>query len=321
MITDEKTQNKLYADTEDVLFTMDDKAEAVHKMLEIVRDTPEYLQIMNCLPAHAQEDPKADWWRTKEADYLMAGLLHVLEIYTPEGFIFGPVYRRIHGFGYGNIEYEKKRLYQIEIYLDWGYIFGQKDEYRKKKKHYAELEDICRTGGYTTELRARAKGCRIAKGNTELHAHYGWITGYCEAMHLSELLFLLLREGKINKLIKCKIVDSVFNFTDEEEYEFYQENFESSIYYLVFDLFERKSWAVAESLMEIASKINVSTKNRPKGFDCNSPVYRYVQSAYWKLVDKGYLEEFTRKLGRDEFRCAKATALGKSKKIFYGTKL
>lgn len=140
-------------------------------------------------------------------------------------------------------------------------------------------------------------------------------------MHLCELLILLLRECKINKLIRCKIVGSVFNFTDEEEYEFYQENFESSIYYLVFDLFERKSWAVAESLMEIASKINVSTKNRPKGSDCNSPVYRYVQSAYWKLVDKGYLEEFTRKLGRDEFRCAKATVLGKSKKIFYGTKL
>lgn len=321
MITDEKTQNKLYADTEDVLFTMDDKADAVHKMLEIIRDTPEYLQIMNCLPTHAQEDPKADWWRTKEADYMMADLLHILAIYTPEGFIFGPVYRRTHGFGYGNMEYEKKRLYQIEIYLDWGYIFGQKDEYRKKKKHYAELEDICRVGGYTTELRARAKGCRIAKENTELHAHYGWITGYCEAKHLPNLLSLLLREGKINKLIRCKIVDSVFNFTDEEEYEFYQENFESSIYYLIFDLFERKSWAVAESLMEIASKINVSTKNRPKGFDCNSPVYRYVLSAYWKLVDKGYLEELTRKLGRDEFRCAKATALGKSKKIFYGTKL
>lgn len=321
MITDEKTQNKLYADTEDVLFTMDDKADAVHKMLEIVRDTPEYLQIMNCLPAHAQEDPKADWWRTKEADYLMADLLHVLEIYTPEGFIFGPVCRRIHGFGYGNIEYEKKRLYQIEIYLDWGYIFGQKDEYRKKKKHYAELEDICRAGGYTTELRARAKGCRIAKGNTELHAHYGWITGYCEAMHLSELLSLLLREGKISKLIRCKIVDSVFNFTDEEEYEFYQENFELSIYYLVFDLFERKSWAVAESLMEIASNIFVTTKKRPEGFDCNSPVYKYVLSAYRKLVDKGYLEEFTRKLGRDEFRCAKATTLGKSKNIFHGTKL
>lgn len=321
MITDEKTQNKLYADTEDVLFTMDDKADAVHKILEIIRDTPEYLQIMNCLPAHAQEDPKADWWRTKEADYLMATLLHILEIYTPEGFIFGPVYRRTHGFGYGNMEYEKKRLYQIEIYLDWGYIFGQKDEYRKKKKHYAELESIFRVDGYTTELKARAKGCWIIKGSTELYAHYGWLTGYCEATHLAGLLSLLLRECVRSNFAKCSILDSVYNLTVEEEYEFYQENFESSIYYLVFDLFKRTSWAVEENLMKIASKIFVTTKSHPEVFDCNSPVYKYVLSAYRKLVDKGCLEEFTHELGIDKFRCAKATELGKSKKIFYGTNL
>ena len=321
MITDEKTQNKLYADTEDVLFTMDDNPKAVHKILEIIRDTPEYLQIMNCLPAHAQEDPKADWWRTKEADYLMADLLHVLEIYTPEGFVFGPVFRRLHGLGYGNIEYEKKRLYRIEIYLDWGYIFDKKDEYRKRKRHYAELESIFRVNGYTTELIARAKGCRISKGNTELYAHYCWLTGYCEATHLAGLLSLLLRECVRSNLSRCSILDSVYNFTDEEEYEFYQEKFESSIYYLVFDLFERTSWAVEKSLMKIASKIFVTTKKRPEDFNCNSPVYKYVLSAYQKLLDKGYLEEFTRKLGTDEFRCDKATTLGKSKNIFHGTQL
>lgn len=321
MITDEKTQNKLYADTEKVLFTMDNKAEAVHKMMEIIRDTPEYLQLMNCLPTHAQVDPKADWWQTKESDYLMADLLHVLELYTPEGFIFGPLYERTHGFGYGNMEFEKKRLYQIEIFLDWGYAYGDKNEYRKKKRHYAELENICKMEGYITQLKARTKGCRIAKGNTELHAHYGWITGYCETIHLSGLLNLLLRECTKSKLIRCKILDSVFDFTDEEEYKFYQQQFEGSIYYLIFDLFKRKSWDITESLLEIASTINVSTKNHPKGFDCNSPVYKYVLSAYRKLVDKGYLEEFTRQLGREKFRCAKATMLGKSKNIFYGTRL
>ena len=321
MITDEKTQNKLYADTEDVLFTMDNKAEAIHKMFEIIKDTPEYLQLLNRLSFHAKENPKADWWQSKEADYLMADLLHVLEIYTPEGFIFGPVCRRTHGFGYGNLKYEKKRLYQIEICLYWGDAIDKRDEYRMKKRHYAELEGIYRVEGYTTELKPRAKGCRIANGNTELHVHYNWITGYCEAMHLSGLLNGLLRKCTRSIFVRCKIVDSVYNFTDEEEYEFYQEKFESSIYYLVFDLFERTSWAVEKSLMKIASKIFVTTKKRPEDFDCNSPVYKYVLSAYQKLLDKGYLEEFTRKLGKDEFRCAKATTLGKSKNIFHGTKL
>lgn len=321
MITDEKTQNKLYADTDTVLFTLDDKAEAVHKMMEIIKDTPEYLQLMNHLPAHAQDDPKTDWWRTEDADYLLADLLHVVELYTPKGFIFGPISSRTYGFGYGNREFEMKRLYRIEIYLDWGYRIGEKDQYRKKKKHYAELEGICRTEGYTAELNARAKGCRIVKDNTELHAHYGWITGYCEAIHLSHFLITLLRKGKKFRFLKCVILDGIYNFTEEEEYEFYRQRNESNIYYQIFDLFKRKSWAITESLMEIASGINVSTKNRPEGLDCDSPAYKYVLSAYWKLLDKGYLEEYTRTLGRDEFRCARATQKGISKNIFYGTEL
>lgn len=321
MITDKRTLNKLYADTEKVLFTLEDKPEAVRKMMEIIGDTPEYLQLMNSLPLHAQDDRQADWWQTKEADYLLADLLHVLETYTPNGCIFGPLNGRTYGFGYGNAEFEKDMLYRIEIQLDWGHVYGEKNEYGKKKKHYAELARIFSLEGYTAELKRRAKGCLITKGNTELHAHYGWITGYCESIHLAQFITLLLREGRNFRFMKCQLLDSVFNFTQEEEFQYYQKQHETTIYYQVFDLFKRKPWAVTDNLMTVASGINIPTQSHPKGFYTHSPVYRYVQSAYQELVDKGYLEEYIHTLGADEIRSAKVTSKGYSKPLFYGTQL
>lgn len=321
MITDERTLNKLYADTGTVLFTLEDKPEAVRKIMEIIGDTPEYLQLMNYLHVHAQDDSKTDWWQSKEADYLLADLLHVLEIYTPDGFIFGPVNGKTYGFGYANAEYEKDMLYRIEIQLDWGHVYGEKNEYRKKKRHYAELAGIFSLEGYTTELKRRAKGCRIVKGSTELHAHYGWITGYCEIIHLSQFITRLLREGCNLRFIKCQLTGSVFSFTEEEELQYYRKQHETTIYYQIFDLFKRKPWAVTDHLMTVASEINIPTQSRPKGFDNHSPVYKYVLSAYQELVDKGYLEEYTRTLGADEIRSAKVTSKGYSKPLFYGTQL
>lgn len=321
MITDEKTQNKLYADTDTVLFTLDNKPEAVHRMMDIIGDTPEYLQLKNCLPVHVQDNLKAEWWQTREADYLLADLLHVLEIYTPEGFIFAPLIGRTLGFGYGNVEYEKHLLYWIEIRLDPGYVSGQKDEYRKKKKLYAEIAQVFATEGYVTELKKRAKGCRIAQGNTELHAHHGWITGYCETTHLLQIILSLLRRDTKFRFIRCSLLDTVFSFTEEEEFQYYQQQCGSTIYYRIFDLFRRKPYSITDNLTTVASEINIPTRTRPKGFDRNSPAYRYTLSAYQELIDKGYLEEYIHTLGPDKIECAKVTPKGISKNIFYGTRL
>ena len=51
MITDSKTQNRLYADTDTVLFSLENKKEAVERMTDILKETPEYLQMMNHVPA------------------------------------------------------------------------------------------------------------------------------------------------------------------------------------------------------------------------------------------------------------------------------
>lgn len=220
MITDEKTQNKLYADTETTLFRLEDKPEAVSRIMEIIRDTPEYLQLVNLLPSHAQEDPKAEWWQSKEADCLLAELLEVLERYTPEGFILGPIIGRMHTFGYGSAEYERNLVYRIEIKIDWVHVYEEKNAY---KKLYTEIAGIFILDGYTAELEKRGKGCRMTKGDTRLYAHYEWITGHCDAAHLSGLIILLLREGKSFRFVKCSLIDSLFKFTEEEELQYYRQ--------------------------------------------------------------------------------------------------
>ena len=321
MITDERTQNKLYADTETTLFRLENKPEAVSRIMEIIRDTPEYVQLMHSLPTYAEEDRQAAWWQGKESDSLLAELLHVLELYTPEGFILGPVSGRTHAFGYADPEYVKNLIYRIEIELDWGYEYGKKNEYRKKKKLYAEIAEIFTAGGYTAEMGKRGKGCRITKGNTRLYSHYGWITGQCDATHLVGVVTLLLGESRRFRFIKCALLDFVFSFTREEELEYYRQQHKTTIYYQIFDLFRRKPWTVTDNLMTVASEINIPTKEHPEGLDCDCPACQYVREAYRKLIENGYLEEYTQTRIREETLCARATEKGISKNIFYGTQL
>ena len=53
MITDQKTQNRLHADTGTELFSIRQRKEAITRMLDILKETPEYLQVMNHIPAYA----------------------------------------------------------------------------------------------------------------------------------------------------------------------------------------------------------------------------------------------------------------------------
>lgn len=49
MITDLKTQNRLHAETGTELFSIRQRKEAVTRMLDILKETPECLQVMNGL--------------------------------------------------------------------------------------------------------------------------------------------------------------------------------------------------------------------------------------------------------------------------------
>ncbi len=57
--------------------------------LDVIRDTPEYVQVRNAIPAHAMEDKEADWWNSDDAAGLLESLFDTLDSYSPEGYYFG----------------------------------------------------------------------------------------------------------------------------------------------------------------------------------------------------------------------------------------
>ena len=100
MITDQKTQNRLHADTGTELFSIRQRKEAVTRMLDILKETPEYLQVMNHIPAYAMDDDTSEWWESEESENFMNSLLEVMESYTPDGYRFGPKSGTADLYGY-----------------------------------------------------------------------------------------------------------------------------------------------------------------------------------------------------------------------------
>ena len=54
-----------------------------------IRETPEYVAMLNSVPAHALEDDQADWWDSEEAHHQLEELFDILDGYAPDGFYFG----------------------------------------------------------------------------------------------------------------------------------------------------------------------------------------------------------------------------------------
>lgn len=57
--------------------------------MEVLRDTPQHLQLMNVIPAYASEDKDSDWWNSEDAMILLDSLFDTLDLYAPDGYYFG----------------------------------------------------------------------------------------------------------------------------------------------------------------------------------------------------------------------------------------
>jgi hypothetical protein len=69
----------------------------------VIRDTPEYVQMWNAVPAHAIDDDRAEWWSSEDGYYAMEDLFGVLESYAPLGYYFGAHPGDGSDFGYWKI--------------------------------------------------------------------------------------------------------------------------------------------------------------------------------------------------------------------------
>lgn len=90
MFIDEKTLNRIHAQLDcSVSHGTMRTQDLIPVFMSVLRDTPEYVQVMNAVPCHAQDDKEAEWWDSEDAHWLLVSLTETLESYAPEGYYFG----------------------------------------------------------------------------------------------------------------------------------------------------------------------------------------------------------------------------------------
>ena len=96
MFIDEKTQTKIYANlNESVIHATLRACDLIPAFLDVIRDTAEYAQLIanNALPSVVTDPCASDSderWESEEVSYFLNETLwNILDIYAPEGYVFG----------------------------------------------------------------------------------------------------------------------------------------------------------------------------------------------------------------------------------------
>jgi hypothetical protein len=111
MFIDEKTGIIIHADLNTTVIRATLRPQdLVHEFLDVIKDTPEYLQIM-MNPLSIITDPSADdddeRWDSEDMSYFLNEVLwDVLNMYAPEGYYFGCTEGDGSDFGYWKFEEE-----------------------------------------------------------------------------------------------------------------------------------------------------------------------------------------------------------------------
>ena len=105
MFNDERTLNNIHANLNDSVSrgTMR-RQDLIPVFLTVLRDTPEYVQVMNVVPAHALEDEGAVWWSSDDAIMFFESLFETLDMYAPQGYYFGAHPGDGSDYGYWKLE-------------------------------------------------------------------------------------------------------------------------------------------------------------------------------------------------------------------------
>lgn len=295
MITDEKTQNRLHADTGTGLFTIRQRKEAVTKMLDILKETPEYLQVMNHIPTYVMDEHTSEWWNSEEAEGFMNSLLEVMDSYTPDGYRFGPKSGTADLYGYWESKTGGATLFHLLFCLESGYEWGKDLSHEKMESFYKEIKEKFHKEGFDTDK----TGCKpptvsLVKGRTRLNVYPTEISGYCETLHIPQVTDILKKGGQTFRLVNDTIAEEVYSFTDEEEMEYYRARYGTCIHRIILNAFSNCRAGKEDILFLMASLINVATTSPLHGIAYDSPAYRFVHEAYDRLVNNGKLKKNVR---------------------------
>lgn len=111
MFIDEKTQNRIHANLgEGVSHGTMRCQDLIPAFMDVLRDTPEYVQLMNVVPTYASEDENSDWWNSENAAMLLKLLSYTLDSYAPESYSFGEHPDDKANYGYWKMVKTKNKM-------------------------------------------------------------------------------------------------------------------------------------------------------------------------------------------------------------------
>jgi hypothetical protein len=106
MFIDEKTGVTIHADLDTTVIRATMRTQdLIPAFLGVIKDTMEYVQMMDYVPAYAMEDDEADWWDSEDAVYFLNETLwDVLNNYAPDDYYFGSHEGDGSAYGYWKFE-------------------------------------------------------------------------------------------------------------------------------------------------------------------------------------------------------------------------
>ena len=112
MFTDEQTQSKIFADLDStVIHATMRPADLIPAFLEVIRETPEYVQLLQAAPAIVTDptpyNDDSDDWGTGDVVFFLDELFETLDSYAPEGYYFGAHPGDGSDYGYWQTEDEE----------------------------------------------------------------------------------------------------------------------------------------------------------------------------------------------------------------------
>ena len=105
MFTDEKTGVIIHAPLGDTLIRATMRPQdLIPALMDAIRDTPEYVQLIHVIPHHVWEDDDDVWWGGEFCSYFLnEQLWDVVDSYAPDGYYFGCTEGDSSDYGYWEV--------------------------------------------------------------------------------------------------------------------------------------------------------------------------------------------------------------------------
>ena len=171
-------------------------------MLDILKETPEYLQVMNHIPLMPWMTIRQNGGIRKNRKIQLNSLLEVMESYTPDGYRFGPKSGTADLYGYWESKTGQTTLFHLLFSLESGYEWGKGLSHEKTDAFYKEIkrEIFMERDSITDRTGCTSQAMYLVKGKTRLYVHPMEISGYCETLHIPQIT-AILKKGAVHSVL------------------------------------------------------------------------------------------------------------------------